>query len=319
MKRNINKGVYPTMITPYNKDGKVDYGAVKALTEWYWEKGCHGIFATCQSSEIHYLSLADKIKISATVSETAKKLEANDSRGKSMSVVASGHTSTDVDDQVRELTEISATGVDAVVLISNRTDIEDTSDEKWIEETEALLSMLPEGIMVGTYECPMPYKRLISDKMMQWVAETRRFAFIKDTCCDADVIAKRLDILSGSGVGLYNANGQTYLESLKAGGDGYCGIMANFHPEIYVWLFENFKKYPELAEKVQAVLCMCAFTESPAYPLTAKYHLSTYEGIPMEIYSRARPRKNFTNYQKLCVDQMKLVADTLIDEIKKYN
>ena len=32
------------------------------------------------------------------------------------------------------------------------------------------------------------------------------------------------------------------LDSMKAGGDGYCGIMCNFHPKLYSWLGENFEK-----------------------------------------------------------------------------
>ncbi|MBO5416199.1 MAG: dihydrodipicolinate synthase family protein [Clostridia bacterium] len=316
MKLNINKGAYPTMITPYNENGKVDYGAVKALTEWYWEKGCDGIFASCQSSEILFLSLEDRVKLAKTVSDTAIALAAKNPERKKMSVVASGHVSDDFDEQCAELNAIAETGVDAVVLISNRSDIENTSDEKWIADTEAILAALPAETMVGTYECPRPYKRLLTEKMTKWIAESGRFAFIKDTCCDADEIAKRLRILDGSGVGLFNANGQTCLESLKSGGDGYCGIMCNFHPELYVWLCHNFKKYPEMAQKVQAALSMCAFTENPVYPVTAKYHLSHHEGIPMSLYARSADRRTLTNYYKLCVDQMKLITDEIKENIK---
>lgn len=316
MKLSINKGAYPTMITPYNENGRVDYGAVKALTEWYWEKGCDGIFAACQSSEIQFLSLNDRVKITSVVRETAEQLASHDKTRGKMSVVASGHISDDFDEQTKELCAIADTGVDAVVLISNRSDIENTSDEKWIADTEAMLATLPSGVMVGTYECPRPYKRLLSEKMMKWIAETGRFAFIKDTCCDADVIARRMEILAGSGVGLYNANGQTLLETLKAGADGYCGIMCNFHPELYVWLCKNFKKYPEEAEMVAAVLSTCACTESPAYPVTAKYHMTRYEDISMSLYSRASARANLTNYQKLCVDQMKRLTDEVKERIK---
>ena len=33
MKFEPNTGAYPTMITPYNRDFSVDYGAVRALVE----------------------------------------------------------------------------------------------------------------------------------------------------------------------------------------------------------------------------------------------------------------------------------------------
>ena len=47
-KAEINSGVFPTMITPYKKDGSIDYDAARRLTEFYIENGCHGIFAVCQ-------------------------------------------------------------------------------------------------------------------------------------------------------------------------------------------------------------------------------------------------------------------------------
>ena len=72
----INPGVYPTMITPYNRDGSVDLGAVGALTEWYWEKGCHGVFAVCMSSEMFRLTLREKRDIVRTVKNKADSLRA---------------------------------------------------------------------------------------------------------------------------------------------------------------------------------------------------------------------------------------------------
>lgn len=315
MKSNIRAGAYPTMITPYNKDGKVDYGAVAALTEWYWQHGCHGIFAACQSSEIIYLSLADRVGLARTVKETADKLAAKDKSRAPMSVVASGHVSDDFDEQVYELNRMADTGVDAVVLISNRSDIENTSDEKWISETEALIDKLPDDLLIGTYECPKPYKRLLSPRMVEWIAKSGRFAFIKDTYCDAEIITGRLRQLDGSGVRLFNANAQTNLETLRAGAYGYCGVMCNFHPELYVWLCENFKEQPELADYVQSFLCMSAFTESLEYPCTAKYHLLTHENIPMELYARSADRRKLTHYQRSCIDQMKLLADEVYAKI----
>jgi 4-hydroxy-tetrahydrodipicolinate synthase len=36
---NKKLGVFPTMVTPYTKEGKVDYEGVQALVEWYWKRG----------------------------------------------------------------------------------------------------------------------------------------------------------------------------------------------------------------------------------------------------------------------------------------
>ena len=310
---NKKLGVFPTMVTPYTKEGKVDYKGVQALVEWYWKKGCDGIFAVCQSSEIFFLTLEERVNIGKTVVEKAKALAEVDKTRKPMKVVVSGHVSDSFEDQVEELTAMSGVGADALILISNRMDIANTTDEKWIEDLHKLIEKIPANMPLGVYECPKPYKRLLTKKMLEACKATGRFAFIKDTCCDAEMIKERIEVLKDCDIGLYNANAQTLLETLRAGADGYCGVMANFHPEIYKWLFDNADK--KEAELVQAFICMTAFTESLAYPATAKYYVNTHEGIKIEPISRAVDCNLITEYQKSCLAQMKTLGDFLKKQI----
>ena len=298
------------MVTPFAADGSVDYGAVCALTEWYFEKGCEGIFASCQSSEIFELSRHDRVQLAKTVKETADRLSRENPSRAPMKVVASGHISYDREEQIAELNAVADTGVDAVILISNRMDIPNTSDDAWISDTEYLMKHIPEEIPLGVYECPRPYKRLMSDRMLRFCAESGRFHFMKDTCCDADVIARRVKILEGTPMKLLNANGQTLLSSLRADAAGYCGVMCNFHPELFVWLCNNFEKYPEKADLLQSFLGTAAFTEQMSYPVTAKYHLKEIEKLPLSsLFTRVRSQNELTDYQKDCVHQMALLAD----------
>ena len=310
---NKKLGVFPTMVTPYTKEGKVDYKGVEALVEWYWKKGCDGIFAVCQSSEIFFLTLEERVNIGKTVVEKAKALAEVDKTRKPMKVVVSGHVSDSFEDQVEELTAMSGIGADALILISNRMDIANTTDEKWIEDLHKLIEKIPGNMPLGVYECPKPYKRLLTKKMLEACKATGRFAFIKDTCCDAEMIKERIEVLKDCDIGLYNANAQTLLETLRAGADGYCGVMANFHPEIYKWLFDNADK--KEAELVQAFVCMTAFTESLAYPATAKYYVNAHEGIKIEPISRAVDCNLITEYQKSCLAQMKTLGDFLKKQI----
>ena len=310
---NKKLGVFPTMVTPYTKEGKVDYKGVQALVEWYWKKGCDGIFAVCQSSEIFFLTLEERVNIGKTVVEKAKALAEVDKTRKPMKVVVSGHVSDSFEDQVEELTAMSGVGADALILISNRMDIANTTDEKWIEDLHKLIEKIPANMPLGVYECPKPYNRLLTKKMLEACKATGRFAFIKDTCCDAEMIKERIEVLKDCDIGLYNANAQTLLETLRAGADGYCGVMANFHPEIYKWLFDNADK--KEAELVQAFVCMTAFTESLAYPATAKYYVNAHEGIKIEPISRAVDCNLITEYQKSCLAQMKALGDFLKKQI----
>ncbi len=295
-------GVYPTMITPY-KNGEIDYEAVDALVEWYDKQGCDGIFADCQSSEIMYLSLEERVKLlRAVMAKTHELAKKNPDRPRMM-IVASGHVSDSFEDQVKELNAIAAEKPDAIILITNRMDIENTSDEKWIADTEELIAELPADMPLGVYECPRPYKRLLSDKMIKWCADNGRFYFAKDTCCDAAVIARRLEIVKGSNLKLFNANAQTMLQSAKDGAWGYCGVMANIHPEVYCRMLKSDLHSKEAAI-LQSFICLSASVEAWTYPCNAKYYLDRHVGIPMEWNARSNNVENFDAYQQSIMDQL---------------
>ena len=126
--KKINSGVWPTMLTPFTESGKVDYPALENLIEWYIKHGVQGLFAVCQSSEMFYLSVEERAEIAKFVVEVA------DSR---VQVIASGHVSDNIDDQISELQRIGDTGVDAVVLVSNRLADVNESDELWKKNAKA--------------------------------------------------------------------------------------------------------------------------------------------------------------------------------------
>ena len=299
---HVTEGVYPTMITPY-KNGNVDYAAAEKLVEWYWQQGCDGIFAVCLSSEIFCLTLEERVRLTRTVVQTARRLAKNDKSRKPMMIVASGHVSDAFEDQVTELCAIAQEQPDALILISNRMNIEGDSDEKWISDAEQLIERLPKEIPLGIYECPVPYKRELSERILRWCAKNDRFYFIKDTCCDAERIAERLRICEGSQLKLFNANAQTFLKTMQYGAAGYCGVMANFQPSLYAWLVRHWKDEPQKAALVQDFLCMSTIAEGMNYPCSAKYYLDRYVGIPMELTARSVDHQAFSSYQRHCVDQ----------------
>ena len=298
----VKRGVYPTMITPY-KNGAIDEDAVRALVRFYWNSGCDGIFAACQSSEIMFLSLEERVLLVRLVVDEAKKLAGSDHSRAPLMIVASGHVSDSLDDQAKELCRIAAEGPDAVILISNRLDIANTTDEAWIADAERLISKLPPDMPLGIYECPKPYKRLLTDAMLRFCISTERFYFIKDTCCDADLIAHRLDICRGSRLEIFNANAQTLLPTLKNGCSGYCGVMANMHPELYVRLWRSDLESRE-ASLLQDYLGLAATAEALTYPCCAKDYLNRYRGIKMETYARSADEASYTPYQRACIDQL---------------
>lgn len=298
--------IFTTMITPYKADGSVDYETAEKYVDWYYKNGLTGIFAVCQSSEIFYLTLEERVELNRRVYARAKELEKIGNRR--FTVVSSGHVSDTLEGQIEELNAICAAGTDALIFITNRLDPNNEGDDVFIENAEKLIAALPEDVALGFYECPYPYKRLVTPKILDWCMSTGRFAYMKDTCCDAALMKERCAQLEGSGFKLLNANCQTLLESMQNGAGGYCGVMANFHPALYVRLCEIFRENPEEAARLQALLCMMGFTESLQYPLTAKYNMCL-EGIPTCLTARSRPGEVLTDYGKSCVEQMKLLCD----------
>ena len=304
-----------TMITPYRADGSVDYDTAERYVDWYYENGLDGIFAVCQSSEIFYLTLEERVELNRRVYARAKALEA--AGGRPFTVVSSGHVSDTLEGQAEELNAIYQTGTDALILITNRLDPHNEGDDVFIANCEKLIAQLPAEAKLGFYECPYPYKRLVTPKILDWCLSTGRFYYMKDTCCDAALIKERVEQLKGSHFKLLNATGQTLLRSLRDGADGYCGVMANFHPALYAWLGKNYQD--PRADLVQGVLGTFCFTEGALpYPLSAKYHM-TLCGIPTENIARSRSNTDLTQYAKDSLAQMKLVTDALEQWVKEQN
>ena len=65
--------------------------------------------------------------------------------------------------------------------------------------------------------------------------------------------------------------------------------MANFHIDIYKWLYTHFKTAPELAREVSDFLTVAAVCEARAYPVNAKYHLDRTD-VPMSLHTRSKDK-----------------------------
>ncbi len=124
MEREFSGGIWPVMLTPFLKTGEIDYEGVEKIVDWYVEQGCSGLFAVCQSSEMFYLSLEERVALARAVVKFAK--------GR-IPVVASGHISDREEDQINEINQMSETGVDAVILLTNRFASAEESDAIWRE------------------------------------------------------------------------------------------------------------------------------------------------------------------------------------------
>ena len=297
----IPNGVYPVMITPFTADNKIDWDATQRLINWYDEQGCKGIFAVCQSSEMFFLSKEERYQLAKFVIDNTPK---------HMHVVVSGHVAEKLDDQVREAQAIVDAGAESYVFISNQFAKENESDDVAMKSIEYLISHI-EAESFGVYECPAPYKRLLTPEMLKWMASTGKFSFLKDTCCDLGQLKAKCDAVKGTDLKIFNANAATLLESMKMGVAGYSGVMANFHAKLYAWLVDNYEKEPERAEKLMDFLGAASMVECQVYPVNCKYHANLM-GVPMDIMTRTKSADLLTGSKKLEIEQFYGIEQTFI-------
>lgn len=299
MAKTIANGVWPVMTTPFTEDNKIDWNGVLQIIEWYDKNGVDGIFAVCQSSEMFELSAAERLELARFVVDNTPK---------HIGVIASGHCAESMEDQIKEAQAIIDAGVESYVFISNQFAKPDEDESVAKKNIEYMLDHI-DGDSFGIYECPHPYKRLVSPELLKWCADTDKFAFLKDTCCDLAGLKAKCEAVKGTPLKIYNANGATLLESLKMGCAGYSGVMANFHPDLYVWLCRNFDKEPERAQEMMNYLGAASTIECQVYPVNSKYHMQL-EGLNITTKSRRQDDALLTGSRRLEIDQFHANAET---------
>lgn len=298
MKDNVGRKFIPVMLTPFKDDGKIDLDGLTRITELYLQAGAKGLFANCQSSEMFQLSDEQRLLI---VKHTLKVV------GGKVPVVAVGNFGKTIAEQSDFVHKIHDTGVKAVIIVTGLIAEEHESDEIFDERIFKLFN-LTGNIPLGFYECPEPYKRVLSAEQLKKFTATGRIIYHKDTCLDIGMIKDKLKATrSFDTFGLYDAYAVNAVASLEAGAAGLSCIQGNFFPELIVWLCDHFNDVDAngSVSKVQQFLTDHMEVIHYAYPTVAKYYLQK-RGINISTFTR-------TNTEAFTPD-VKEKVDGLFDE-----
>ena len=101
---------------------------------------------------------------------------------------------------------MAQTGIDALVLVTNHLDPQNGGSGPFFAALERLLAALPDSLPLGLYECPVPYRRLLSDEELSRCASTGRFVVLKDVSCDLPTVTRRVKLVAGTPLNVINAN-----------------------------------------------------------------------------------------------------------------
>jgi 4-hydroxy-tetrahydrodipicolinate synthase len=303
---SLPKGFIPVMLTPFLSDGTIDYHGLAKLTEFYIEAGVAGLFANCLSSEMFELTEDERVEMTQFIVDQVN--------GR-IPVVATGTFGGPIEQQAEFVKRIYATGLQAVIAITCMLAEEGESDDIFLGNTRQLIA-LTDNIPLGLYECPVPYKRVISSEILAELLPTGRIVYHKDTCLDDVEVARRLAVGEGYKFGLYDAYMVNAVSSLRAGAAGLSCIQGNMFPELVVFLCNHFNdesKRKELA-LVQDFFTECMDLVHTAYPTIAKYTLQE-RGLPISLYTR-RAIDPLTAELKSEMSALIEKADKLYEEIQ---
>jgi 4-hydroxy-tetrahydrodipicolinate synthase len=275
------KKFIPVMITPFNLKVKVDFDALKPLIEFYLAAGVKGLFANCLSSEMFSITEDEMLEITKQIVKQVK--------GR-VPIVATGSFGATIKDKACFVKKIYDTGIDAAILVTGHFANVDDDEDLLLRNFEKIFS-LTGNISLGTYECPAPYKRIISASLWKQLLQADRLIYHKDTSIEQDQVKVKLDILKSMGnnsLEFYDAHSPNAMFSLQNGAKGMSSVSGNFYPEIMVWICNNATN-PEKQEDVKWLQSEITRVDSliqQAYPMSAKYFLQK-RGLPVRTISRA--------------------------------
>lgn len=298
------------MLTPFQSNGKIDFKLLTSLTEFYINAGARGLFANCLSSEMFELSPDERIAITKHVVDVVAG---------EVPVVSTGSFSDELAVQIEFIKEINDTGVQSVILSSGVMVSEKESDEDFENKFGEILHATS-GINFGFYECPVPYKRIVSPDLLSKFVKSGRVNYFKDTCLDLEMVTEKIRRGADYEFGLYDAYIVHAVDSLKAGAAGLSCIQGNFFPELIVWLCNHYN-HPEHANevaRVQRFLASNMDVMHDVYPTVAKIFLKK-RGLEIETFSRREVGKitseNMAGLNRLLSDYAQIENNLEINSV----
>lgn len=275
-------GVWPVMLTPYTPEDRIDWPVVDQLVDWYLGEGAAGLFATCLSSEVLFLDEEEKAGlVERVMARTAGRVP----------VIAGVLGQPNWEARVAAVRRYESLGVVAAILSVNEWGEADEAESSVVDR---LLRFAEETspFPLGLYECPHPYKRMLSPEAVGTLAATGRFVWMKETSADPEIIAAKVAAAHGTPLRIFNANTQLIAEAVRLGCGGYSGLASNFVPRDCATLCAEASNGGISANGEKLLADLITLNQERIlvrYPESAKIYLREKFGIPIGIECRMRP------------------------------
>lgn len=223
------KGIFPAVITPFDKGEKIDEKRMIDFINYMVEGGVHGIYLLGTNGEAPLLTLEEKKKI---IDLTIKTVD-----GEVPVIAGTMCNSTKKTLYLSKYAEEK--GADAVhVIVPYYYPVETRALKKHIEEIANEIK-----IPIFLYSIPQFTGNEIKSSTFSELAEIKDLVGLKDSSGDIELFyntllkvrKKRDDFV------FFGGNDSLVLTYLTLGGDGAVTAIGNAFPELFVDIFEKFK------------------------------------------------------------------------------
>ena len=281
-------GVYPALITPFDKAGRLNGTVVKEIVDWHLETGVDGFYICGGTGEGLLLSPQErKLMLEATV-------RAASGRGKIIAHVATLDTATTID-LAKHAEANGAAALSVLPPIYYQVDSLGLMEHYRLIATATRLPLF-------VYHIPAATGKSMSVDEMRSLLEIPNIRGLKFSDYDHFTM-HRIRLLRDDLV-VYSGNDDVFLSALNLGANGGIGLTYNFMPKVFVEIYQAFLADDiRRARELQWKACEMIDTLMQVYTMgvakAALQHLGFQVGEPR------RPLRPLTpNERSLIIEKM---------------
>jgi 4-hydroxy-tetrahydrodipicolinate synthase len=264
------RGVYALLLTPFTQAKEVDYKAYEGYVEWQASHRPNALFGVCGSSEMAYLTLAEREKLAALAVRHAGVTP----------VVATANLEPSWEAQVEEVKRIAATGVQGLIFVTKGYGNDQERMYTYLSEL-ASHTTLP----IVLYEFPGASPHIMRGETYGRLVATGKFVAIKDTTCTMAGIGEKIAVQGETAV--LQANIPLLQDAYEAGARGVAATPTTCGAQLFVRQWEAFQKGDlEAARLAQKHILLLDDVLGGHFTASAKY-LASLQGAKMEWITRS--------------------------------
>lgn len=206
-------GTYTALVTPFNQDGSVDYGALEELVKWQIIEGVEGVVPVGTTGESPTLSFDENIRVVAFVAECAA--------GKIKVIAGTGANSTA--EAIHLTSDVLHTGVNATLQVTpyyNR-----PTAEGLYQHFAAIADL---GLPVILYNVPGRTSREIPIDVVVRLSAHEKVVAIKEAGGSVDRVSA---IINACALTVLSGDDALALPMISVGATGVISVASNIIPQ----------------------------------------------------------------------------------------